>query len=129
MFSFFMSLVREKGTEKMATKIFDHFVLILGLSLCVFYHHKKRETAFFYILGKSVFSSVQFTVPAFVVFIFVVLQSFENKKKKMTELLSMDNYWAPRVDQWTIRGTKHFVTHKRNLANNTGRGDKTDNGY
>jgi hypothetical protein len=70
----------KRALRNLGTKTFDLFVLILGLCLYVYLSSQKERNCVFYILGTRVFSSVQVTIPAFLVFIFMVLQSFENKK-------------------------------------------------
>jgi len=53
----FFNLVREKNTEKNNYKNFCPFFLILGICLSGYLSLQKVWTVFFYIRGKSVFST------------------------------------------------------------------------
>ena len=80
--------------RNLATKIFDLSVLILGVSLYVYLPIQTLRIVFFYIRGKSVFSSVWFTVP-----VFSVSSShgtFETKKWR-----SWYRWTAPGLYEWT----------------------------
>ena len=59
-------MVLEKASEEIGYNIFyDSSVLILGVYLKVYLQLQTARIVFFYIGGKNVFSTVQFTVPVF----------------------------------------------------------------
>jgi hypothetical protein len=59
---FFLVWCVKRPLRKLAKNIFDPSVLILGLWLNLYLSSQKVRAAFFHIRGKSVFSTVQFTV-------------------------------------------------------------------
>ena len=69
----------------------------------------ESKVVFFFEQGKSVLSTVQFTVTIFSVSSFH--ETFEaSKKKKIADLLSLYHHRAPSNVWWTIHGTVHSLT-------------------
>ena len=94
--------------RKVATKIFDLPVLILGVSLNVYLLLQKVRMSFSIhkvkvcsLLYNLLYQFSQFPVS---------MEHFKRRKQKMAELLLMDHHKAPCMDRWAIHGTVHSVT-------------------
>jgi hypothetical protein len=94
----FLSLLREKAIEKNGYKTVSPFCSYFGIN--AYLSSQKVRTTVFHIRGKSVFSTVWFTITVFIVFSFH--GNSELWKTKMADLLSMIHHRAPRMDQCII---------------------------
>jgi len=97
----------KRPLRKLTTKIFDLSVRNLGVIFHVHLSSQRIRTIFFYIRGKSVFSTVQLTPTGYSVSSF---QGTLELRKKMAELPSMNHHRAPWMGRWTIHGDVHSVT-------------------
>jgi len=93
--------------RKLARKIFDISVLIMGVCLNVYLSLQKGLS--FSIYEVKVCSALYNLLYQFSQFP-VSVEHLKLRKQKMAKLLSMTSHRAPWMDRWTIHGTVHSAT-------------------